>query len=51
MMFTIAVLGRRHAGKVGSPRILWSAAIVGIPLSAIVARTRLDSLDDMTGAR
>lgn len=51
LLFTMAVLGRRHAGVVGAPRMLWSACIVGIPFYALLSRSKLDSLDEVGGAR
>ncbi|KAL4477361.1 hypothetical protein ABPG72_002355 [Tetrahymena utriculariae] len=47
----VSLLARRHALKVGSPRILWSGCIVGVPLAAIISRGKSDQLDELVGAR
>ncbi|KAL4436452.1 hypothetical protein ABPG74_003018 [Tetrahymena malaccensis] len=47
----VSLLARRHALKVGSPRIFWSGCIVGVPLAAIISRGKSDQLDELVGAR
>ena len=43
LLFILSWYGRKHATKVGSPRIFYSFAMCAIPYYALVSTAKLDS--------
>jgi len=50
-LFGTALLGRHFAVQHGSPRSLWSAVAIGVPLFALLSKAKLDRQDSLLGKR
>jgi len=50
-LFALAWVGRKYAAKHDSPRIFWSAVLVGIPTFWVLSKAKIDNTDDVLGHR
>ena len=51
LVFGAGLAGRHFAVQHGSPRILWSAVAVAVPIFALMSKAKLDRQDTLLGRR